>query len=77
MYFAYEQILELSGIGLRDVLEKAGIEVKVDLPGVGENVQEHLWSGIICRRVHHCLEYVVMKSDRLQWSRTVSSMVGR
>ncbi|KAI0724911.1 alcohol oxidase [Fomitopsis betulina] len=45
---ASPQILELSGIGRRDVLEKAGIEVEVDLPGVGENVQEHLWSGIIC-----------------------------
>ena len=35
------QILELSGIGRRDVLEKLNIPVKVDLPGVGENVQEH------------------------------------
>ncbi|KAH9934261.1 uncharacterized protein B0H18DRAFT_1114998 [Fomitopsis serialis] len=34
-------ILELSGIGRRDVLEKAGIPVKVELPGVGENVQDH------------------------------------
>jgi GMC oxidoreductase len=35
-------ILELSGIGRKDVLDKIGVEVKVDLPGVGENVQEHL-----------------------------------
>jgi choline dehydrogenase-like flavoprotein len=35
------QVLELSGIGRRDVLEKINIEVKVELPGVGENVQEH------------------------------------
>ncbi|EKM52126.1 uncharacterized protein PHACADRAFT_212710 [Phanerochaete carnosa HHB-10118-sp] len=34
-------ILELSGIGRRDVLEKAGVPVKMDLPRVGENVQEH------------------------------------
>ncbi|KAH9841077.1 GMC oxidoreductase [Rhodofomes roseus] len=39
-------ILELSGIGRRDVLEKAGIPVKVDLPGVGENVQDHTLCGI-------------------------------
>jgi choline dehydrogenase-like flavoprotein len=35
------QILELSGIGRREVLEKIGVEVRIDLPGVGENVQEH------------------------------------
>jgi choline dehydrogenase-like flavoprotein len=36
-------ILELSGIGRKDVLHNIGVEVKVDLPGVGENVQEHLF----------------------------------
>ncbi|KDQ28851.1 hypothetical protein PLEOSDRAFT_1096412 [Pleurotus ostreatus PC15] len=34
------QILELSGIGRRDVLERINVPVKVDLPGVGENLQE-------------------------------------
>jgi choline dehydrogenase-like flavoprotein len=34
--------LELSGIGRKDVLEKAGVGQKVDLPGVGENLQDHL-----------------------------------
>ncbi|KAI0684709.1 4-nitrobenzyl alcohol dehydrogenase-like protein [Cytidiella melzeri] len=37
-------ILNLSGIGRRDVLEKAGIPLKLELPGVGENVQEHIMS---------------------------------
>lgn len=36
------QILELSGIGNPDVLSLAGIEVKVDNPNVGENLQEHM-----------------------------------
>ena len=36
------QILELSGIGRKDVLDKIGVPVKVSLPGVGENAQEHL-----------------------------------
>ena len=36
------QILELSGIGRKDVLDKIGVPVKVNLPGVGENAQEHL-----------------------------------
>ncbi|KAJ6622056.1 alcohol oxidase [Mycena sp. CBHHK59/15] len=36
------QILELSGIGNPSVLSNAGIDVSVVLPGVGENVQEHI-----------------------------------
>ena len=35
-------ILQLSGIGPRDVLEKAGVDVQHELPGVGENLQDHL-----------------------------------
>jgi choline dehydrogenase-like flavoprotein len=35
------QILELSGIGSPKVLSAAGIPVKVNLPGVGENLQDH------------------------------------
>jgi choline dehydrogenase-like flavoprotein len=33
------QILELSGIGDRVLLEKLNIPVKLDLPAVGKNVQ--------------------------------------
>ncbi|KAF7314829.1 GMC oxidoreductase [Mycena kentingensis (nom. inval.)] len=35
-------ILERSGIGRRDVLERAGVELVVDLPGVGENYHDHV-----------------------------------
>lgn len=35
-------ILQTSGIGRREDLEKAGIAVKHDLAGVGHNMQEHL-----------------------------------
>ena len=35
-------LLEISGIGRRDVLEGIGVEVKHELPGVGENLQDHL-----------------------------------
>lgn len=35
-------ILELSGIGNRKVLDPLGIPVQVDLPSVGENLQDHL-----------------------------------
>jgi choline dehydrogenase len=36
------QLLQLSGIGSPSVLEPAGVAVRHDLPGVGENLQDHL-----------------------------------
>ncbi|MGB0384945.1 MAG: choline dehydrogenase [Ardenticatenaceae bacterium] len=36
------QLLQLSGVGNARELEKLGIEVVHDLPGVGENLQDHL-----------------------------------
>ena len=36
------QILQLSGIGPGGLLQQHGIEVQHDLPGVGENLQDHL-----------------------------------
>ncbi|KAL0563879.1 hypothetical protein V5O48_018181, partial [Marasmius crinis-equi] len=40
------RILELSGIGNPEILRKAGVEVRLELPGVGENLQEHLYAGV-------------------------------
>ena len=39
---ATPQILQLSGIGAGSFLQSHGIAVKQDLPGVGENLQDHL-----------------------------------
>jgi len=39
---ASPHLLQLSGIGPGAVLQQAGITVKHDLPGVGENLQDHL-----------------------------------
>ncbi|KAK8052414.1 hypothetical protein PG993_003799 [Apiospora rasikravindrae] len=36
------KILQVSGIGPKGVLEAAGIETIVDLPGVGQNFQDHV-----------------------------------
>lgn len=50
------QILELSGVGRPDVLSKIGVEIRVDLPGVGENLQEHTVCAVtyeLDRRVHN------------------------
>ncbi|MEZ5662535.1 MAG: GMC family oxidoreductase N-terminal domain-containing protein [Burkholderiaceae bacterium] len=36
------QVLQLSGIGPGGVLQAAGVDVQHELPGVGENLQDHL-----------------------------------
>ncbi len=36
------QLLQLSGIGNAAELDRLGIDVRADLPGVGENMQDHL-----------------------------------
>jgi choline dehydrogenase len=36
------QLLQLSGIGNAKELQQLGIQVRADLPGVGENMQDHL-----------------------------------
>jgi choline dehydrogenase len=36
------QLLQLSGVGPADLLQEHGIDVVADLPGVGENLQDHL-----------------------------------
>ncbi|KLO04946.1 GMC oxidoreductase [Schizopora paradoxa] len=41
------QVLELSGIGDKRILEPFGIKTLVDLPGVGANMQEHSFVSLI------------------------------
>jgi choline dehydrogenase len=45
--FNSPQLLKLSGIGPREELERCGIPVIVDLPGVGENLQDRYEVGVI------------------------------
>ncbi|KAJ7722931.1 GMC oxidoreductase [Mycena metata] len=40
------QILELSGIGRAEVLKKIGVDMRIKLDGVGENVQDHTFVGV-------------------------------
>ncbi|MBK9125457.1 MAG: GMC family oxidoreductase N-terminal domain-containing protein [Chloroflexi bacterium] len=42
------QLLMLSGIGPADHLREHGIAVIVDVPGVGQNLQDHAVSGVAC-----------------------------
>lgn len=47
--FNTPQLLMLSGIGPRAELERHGIEVRVDLPGVGKNLQDRYEVGVVSR----------------------------
>jgi choline dehydrogenase-like flavoprotein len=47
--FGSPQLLLASGIGPKNELEKAGVKVQHDLPGVGKNLQDHL-DGLITVR---------------------------
>lgn len=47
--FNTPQLLMLSGIGPRDELQQHGIEVKVDLPGVGSNLQDRYEVAVVNR----------------------------
>ena len=53
------QILQLSGIGPGALLQSLGIEVKHDLPGVGENLQDHIGGRII----HRCVDGTVTMNE--------------
>ena len=52
------QLLMVSGIGPRDELEKHKIPVQVDLPGVGQNLTDHLASGLVYYAKNPSLEYL-------------------
>jgi choline dehydrogenase-like flavoprotein len=41
------RLLELSGIGGSELLQRLGIDVVVDNPHVGENLQNHLFTGLV------------------------------
>jgi choline dehydrogenase-like flavoprotein len=44
--FQSPKVLEISGIGDAKLLAKHGIDVVQDLPGVGENLQDHIFASI-------------------------------
>jgi len=56
------QVLQLSGIGPAGVLKSAGVEVLHELPGVGENLQDHLE---FCFQFH-CKQPLTLNA-RLNW----------
>jgi choline dehydrogenase len=77
--FNTPQLLMLSGIGSRDELNRHGIDVRVDLPGVGRNLQDRYEIGVVNRmakpwRVLQGAEFT--RNDRLfnDWSRHRTGM---
>ena len=54
------QLLQRSGVGPASLLQKAGIAVKRDLPGVGQNLQDHSLFIIFC----NCEYILVSGSNR-------------
>lgn len=58
-------ILQRSGVGPREVLDNAGIDMQHELPGVGENLQDHL-------EVYfqfHCKQPVTLNDKLSLWSK--------
>lgn len=58
--FGSPMLLQRSGVGPRALLESAGIEVQVDLPGVGQNFQDHAATLLLysCRTLPKFRDYV-------------------
>jgi choline dehydrogenase-like flavoprotein len=59
--FNTPQLLMLSGIGPRAVLDRHRITVRVDLPGVGQNLQDRYEVGIVNRMSH---EWAILAGAR-------------
>ncbi len=59
------QLLQLSGVGPAALLEPLGIEVVHDLPGVGENLQDHLEVYV----QHACRQPVSQQPSLAMWRR--------
>jgi choline dehydrogenase-like flavoprotein len=77
--FNTPQLLMLSGIGAREALDNHGIDVRVDLPGVGRNLQDRYEIGVVNRMAQpwRVLEGAAFtRGDRLfhEWSQHRSGM---
>jgi choline dehydrogenase len=60
-------LLELSGIGRGPVLQKLGIAVAHVLPGVGENLQDHLQA----RAIYRCPRPITLNDEVNVWWRRI------
>ncbi len=63
--FNSPQLLQLSGIGDREHLESVGVDLVAEVPGVGENMQDHLEVYI----QYNCKEPVSIQPNLKFWKR--------
>lgn len=59
------QVLMLSGIGPAAALRAHGIDVALDLPGVGQNLQDHISASVAYARTEPGLLHRTMRLDRI------------
>jgi choline dehydrogenase len=64
--FNSSQLLELSGVGRREVLAAAGVPLLHELPMVGENLSEHVYSPVVYRA-----------KPGVSWNRKLTSPLGQ
>lgn len=70
--FGSPTILLRSGVGPADHLRETGIEVVVDLPGVGQNLQDHLelhvqWAGTAAKSLNRYAHPIRKMAAGVQW----------
>jgi choline dehydrogenase-like flavoprotein len=63
--FNSPQLLQLSGVGPRELLERHGIAVVHDAPGVGEDLQDHFY----VRTFWRCNKPITLNDDMASWWR--------
>lgn len=64
--FNSPQLLELSGVGRRDVLDRAGVPLVHELPMVGENLSEHVYSPVMYEA-----------KREVSWNKDLNSPIGQ
>ena len=74
--FNSPHLLMLSGIGPADHLRAMGIAPRVDLPGVGQNLQDHLGLWIVWRRTSPGTFHQAMRADRMSLSMLRAYLLG-
>ena len=63
--YASPQLLMLSGIGPASHLRNHGIEVAADLPGVGQNLKEHVLVPVVFKSAHPATLLRELRVDRI------------
>lgn len=61
------QILQLSGVGPAPLLQRVGVPVRLDAPGVGQNLQDHLQVRLVFRTRERTLNDEVNHPLRKAW----------